>query len=972
MHLILLLIAASAQYVRQAQAGPFSEPVGSRVWVFFTDKGIFTDEQYSSATRHLELSAALPVRQRRSGSRVQGFDFDDLPVREDYIRRIEGMGARLRTTSRWLNAASFEMSPHIARQVWALPFVHAVKPVCTATETLSEPAIELPQPAIEPQARGLDTARAHRFWGAAWDQAYMLGVPEVAARGYFGTGVKLAIFDTGLKLKNRALAGIRIWRQHDFISGDNFYCTHIGTGAAAIPISNLRYLGLVKDPVLIALPPDSASGTGWRLLLAFVADSFSYQTTSMSKRGLFSSFSTDQGLTWSAPQLLYISRPEDQTFEDLAIARRGNVSYLAYHEFSQNSGNPSAIVYCGWFIGTDWTGQREVGAGRSPHIVTLGDSLYLVYLASDTMVAFRKALITSAEPAWYGTVPVCTAAEPLNNPQVLARADGSISVFCSGKRSGRIYHYRSSDRGNTFARQEDIVTSGASSLKLFANSSRHYLFYKDYRNPPFVRLSALVSSDLGISWQAGAVPVTDALTIGSYCVAAGAEAPRHDWTLHLLYESAGLICRRSTADPDLSSWYEPEPLDTAGFCYSPTLARFDQTTAAVWFKRGDDNTVWEESDTLRFSRDQSDHGTRMTSLIAGWLPYTLVGIAPAVDLLVAKTEFHKSRGNRYYEYNIEEDTYIAALEWAEAMGAEIVSTSLGYRGWYRRDQFDGRTALVSVAAAMAARRGLLICTAMGNRDSTRYPWPQPYIVAPGDAEGIITCGGVQRSGLAWRGSGTGPTSDGRIKPDFVALSDTVAVASPEPATDTSSLLDGSVGTSCATALIAGACALIKEAHPTWGAESIITALRLTSSRSVPNCTLGYGIPRVDSLFKIFPPEKQTSAILRDEIGLVYPNPFIPAQHTRVYFGLNLANPTPRASIAIYTASGVLVDTLSLRADLLTRPGRYGDEGDIATLEQLGAWWDGHNVHGRPVAAGLYLAVLRTTFGRSTTRFAIVR
>ncbi|MEO0074167.1 MAG: S8 family serine peptidase, partial [candidate division WOR-3 bacterium] len=489
---------------------------------------------------------------------------------------------------------------------------------------------------------------------------------------------------------------------------------------------------------------------------------------------------------------------------------------------------------------------------------------------------------------------------------------------------------------------------------------------------PLTRLNALVSSDLGTTWQPGNPPVADALTMGSYTVASSANGQEHDWTLLLLYESGGFIHRRSTANPDLSNWSEPELVDTTGFGYSPTLASLPQTMAAVWFKRGDDNAVWESSDTLRFSRDQSDHGTRMTSLIAGWLPYTLIGIAPAVDLLIAKTEFYKSRGNRYYEYNIEEDTYIAALEWAEAMGADIVSTSLGYRGWYRSDQFDGRTAPVSIAAAMAARRGLLICTAMGNRDSTRYPWPQPYIVAPGDADGVITCGGVQRSGLPWRGTGTGPTSDGRTKPDFVALSDTVAVASPEPATDTSSLLDGSAGTSCATALIAGVCALIKEAHPSWNAESIITALRLTSTRSVPSCTFGYGVPRVDSVFRIFPPDRQAQAIARDEIGLIFPNPFVPQLHQRVYFALSLANPTPRASIAVYTAGGALVDTIPLHGDLLTRPGRYGHQGDIATLEQLGAYWDGRNNHGQPVAAGLYLAVLRTTFGRSTTRFAIVR
>ncbi|MEO0074245.1 MAG: hypothetical protein ABIK43_06265, partial [candidate division WOR-3 bacterium] len=233
MYLFLLLFAASPQYVRVPQAEPLPEIKTSTVWVFFTDKGVFTDREYQVALDRFAQSAAPPALERRAQPGVQAFDFDDLPVREDYIRRVESMGARLRTASRWLNAASFEMSPALARQVWGLPFVHAVKPVCTAVEILPEPVVQLQHSPPEPEARGLDTARAHRFWGAAWNQAYMLGVPEVAARGYFGTGVRLAIFDTGLKLKNRAVAGIRIWRQHDFISGDNFYCANVRAAGTA-------------------------------------------------------------------------------------------------------------------------------------------------------------------------------------------------------------------------------------------------------------------------------------------------------------------------------------------------------------------------------------------------------------------------------------------------------------------------------------------------------------------------------------------------------------------------------------------------------------------------------------------------------------------------------------------------------------------------------------------------------------------
>jgi hypothetical protein len=57
---------------------------------------------------------------------------------------------------------------------------------------------------------------------------------------------------------------------------------------------------------------------------------------------------------------------------------------------------------------------------------------------------------------------------------------------------------------------------------------------------------------------------------------------------------------------------------------------------------------------------------------------------------------------------------------------------------------------------------------------------------------------------------------------------------------------------------------------------------------------------------------------------------------------------------------------------MSRPGRYGDNGDVAMLDRINAYWDGRNEAGKPVAAGLYLAVLQTTFGRHATKFALVR
>jgi hypothetical protein len=92
----------------------------------------------------------------------------------------------------------------------------------------------------------------------------------------------------------------------------------------------------------------------------------------------------------------------------------------------------------------------------------------------------------------------------------------------------------------------------------------------------------------------------------------------------------------------------------------------------------------------------------------------------------------------------------------------------------------------------------------------------------------------------------------------------------------------------------------------------------------------------------------------------------------VYFQLDIAHPATKASISIYTASGRLVDTVSLNAGQMPRPARYGDHGDILTLDRIGAFWDGKNWQDKPAASGLYIAVLRTTYASHATRFALVR
>jgi hypothetical protein len=950
--LIGLCLALTGGFHRAPVTNWTPIPDTGAVWVYFTDKGIATEAAYSAAVRSVEFTASAETRARRQREAAGSFTFEDLPVREEYLRAVEELGARRRAVSRWLNAASFELPPALLPALRRMPFVHDVRPVARERHLAAANVFTLPT-ARKARSRAVDSVTANRFYGASFDQAYMMGIPDLFYRGWYGTGVRLAMFDSGLRLDNLAVRDLRIRAQHDFLSGDNCFSAAAEADWQPRAADRLRFLGLAKDP--------ATTTTGSGILVTFCADSFLYAYGSP-RRAIFASTTTDRGATWSEPEVVVISAPASRvsfnTFENLRLADAGFATYLSYGDisYSLNAGL-AGIAWLSYRRQDTWLGAIRLGPGRWPDLVVRDSNLLVAWVADDSTVAFRSGVVSEnlPYPAWT-TQSVIPVPEALGGLALAADDDGNLVVVVAGRTTGRLHALRSTDGGVSWTTTRDIAAATPTGFRLAARGPAVALFYKDTDIVPFTRLAVLRSTDLGASWTAGPTITDNTLTVG------GLAAAWHDGGLDLLYESAGFLRRTTSTDAGLT-WRPPVVLDTAGFCYQPCLTSPDGSFAA-WFKRGDDNAVWEPADTARFSLIQPDHGTRMASIIAGYSPTMLIGVAPGVELMIARTELHRTAGGRDYEFDLEEDTYIEALEWAEREGADIVSTSLGYRGWYTDAQMDGRTAPISIAASLAARRGIIIVTAMGNRDTTRYPFDRPYIVAPADAEGVIAAGGVQRDGSFWRGTGTGPTADGRPKPELVALSDTVAVVDPDTVTG----LEGSVGTSCATALIAGAFALLREAHPDWPADSLKAAMFRSAGRSAPSCTFGFGVPRVDEAFRLHPPDKPVQPLPADHIQ-AFPNPYISARHDRVWFQLELARPTSRPGIRIYSASGALVDSFSLNPGPMGRPGRYSD---ITELETIGAFWDGLNLDGKPVAAGLYLAVLHTTFGQAIGRFAVIR
>ncbi len=232
---------------------------------------------------------------------------------------------------------------------------------------------------------------------------------------------------------------------------------------------------------------------------------------------------------------------------------------------------------------------------------------------------------------------------------------------------------------------------------------------------------------------------------------------------------------------------------------------------------------------------QGSHGTMVLSTMAAQVANEYAGAATEASYYLLRTEDDATESIR------EVDAMVAAFEWADSVGADIITSSLGYSyfdDWdtdYTYAMHDGRTLRNSMAATIAARKGILVCVSAGNEGDKAWH----YISSPADADSILTVGSVTEHGFHSSFSSYGPTVDGRIKPEVCAMGSLTPVCTP------SGVLTHANGTSFSCPIIAGMAACL------WGALPDLTnmelrecILRFASQNDAPDNTLGYGIPNV--------------------------------------------------------------------------------------------------------------------------------
>jgi len=308
-------------------------------------------------------------------------------------------------------------------------------------------------------------------------------------------------------------------------------------------------------------------------------------------------------------------------------------------------------------------------------------------------------------------------------------------------------------------------------------------------------------------------------------------------------------------------------------------AGFDRWTSHQVFSSINVIATWDfvdgDSDVENGNVGTGSHGTSTLSLIGGFYEGQLIGPAFGANFILARTE------DIYSETPIEEDNWIAAMEWADTIGVDVTSTSLTYLDFdppypsYTWEDMDGNTAKITNGADYAVYIGIYVANSAGNYGNNPS---HNTLGAPADGDSVMAIGSVNSSGSRSSFSSVGPSADGRIKPDLMAMGSNDYVACQSSNT----CYGNGSGTSFSCPLSAGCAALLLEVAPNLTPMQLVSLLKNTASRSSnPDNLYGWGI--INTYAAALSLLTGTNPIQSPEDFYIlqnYPNPFNPSTKIR--------------------------------------------------------------------------------------------
>ena len=827
-------------------------------------------------------------------SKLEERGFLNLWIEGDNLSRtaniLEKYGFRTRTVSRWENLISGYFPKTLKNRKKILSLIKNVKPVL--------------------KGKTLESINPFSFTPSDYGESYQvlkfLNLTEVHRKGFIGQNVRISIFDTGFNLSHPALMHIREGKRvkftHDFNSGDSLFLMR-GDNIYRVP--HKRAIGYIGSPSII--------GDNDTLYIFYpFLDERDNNINLWKIYGVL--FTGGNFFPQNEPKL--ITPDSRSSLLPSAIYHQGKV-YLV-NKIMLGSGEGILLTFLNRLLNID---SSKVLIQGPPifniEILNLRDRICVLYsdtgslniidLKGNNLFSIKKRV-------------------PNFKTEV---KDGFLFIFYEkGILNPEIWFFVLDSLFNKI--NDTFISKGFSPESKIKNDTINLLFIRGKKRDTIYEIKM--------------EPFLDSIKVISKKTIDNGFFIRTPTYLEdkIYYSKNGIIY-----------FYDKGTIDSVFEYFTDNLKAYNE--CLLYRRRGDRNVNIDPlTDHPDPSKEGVYHGTKMLGLIGGYAPSRMIGTAPGADFLLFKTERTHTLEGGIFEHRIEEDFWVEALELSYRFGAKIVSSSLGYSDWYTKEDMDGKTAISSRAASKALSKGILIFTASGNVSHADTTKPDTTVVAPGDADSIITVGGVKLDGKIWNYSAFGPTSDGRIKPDIVAPFKSITLYMEIISSgDTLYSYSESEGTSISTALMAGFAASVLSAHPEWDARKLYRVIRETSSNSLnPNNLYGYGIPdalKVLNYEEILIPSEEGE---KSRIISLYPNP-LRGDRIKIEYIIN-ESLTP-VSLKMFSSSGKKV----FEKSYFTKPlGRYKEIIELKTIK------------GENVPPGLYLFVLETAESRDIRKIII--